>query len=230
MQRFTSNALSGLQHRLSAPNAATVILRARVAGGHPAPGVKLLARLSQVGLDTTGYAPFELNDDGVWPDTAAGDSVYSARVTLAEGTRLPLQLDYFVDTLEVCTPPAHEYVWLDEASHVDSLYTRGVDTLLLCNNTVSVPPAAAAAMKAWVSPNPSRASQSISWNAVFAVSEIGVFDASGRRVSRLAPPAGATRVSWRGTDSEGRRLAAGIYWVRLQGAGRTFTTRLVRLN
>ena len=60
-----------------------------------------------------------------------------------------------------------------------------------------------------------------------------VYDNSGRRVrslvcAELGP--GEYRLSWPGTDDKDRRLAAGIYWLRLESAAGTQSGKLVKLD
>jgi hypothetical protein len=63
--------------------------------------------------------------------------------------------------------------------------------------------------------------------------EVQVFDAAGRRVRNLGSfrAAGATplEVRWDGRDDEGRRVAAGVYFVRGRG-GLDFRVKSVRLR
>ena len=63
--------------------------------------------------------------------------------------------------------------------------------------------------------------------------EIAVHAANGRRVRTLwsAPrAAGRSRLFWDGCDDRGRRVAAGVYFVRLQQAGTASTARVVLLR
>jgi hypothetical protein len=52
------------------------------------------------------------------------------------------------------------------------------------------------------------------------VLEAGIFDATGRRVRRLAEAApktiGPRLLTWDGLDDAGRRVASGVYWIRLR--------------
>ena len=66
--------------------------------------------------------------------------------------------------------------------------------------------------------------------SVFApgLGTLRVLDASGRVVRRLAASGGA--VQWDGRDDRGTRAAAGIYWVRYDGAAGTITKRVVKLG
>ena len=63
---------------------------------------------------------------------------------------------------------------------------------------------------------------------------ITVFDASGRRVRALsenaAHEAGETSVIWDGRDEDGRRVAAGVYWVRVFTSGRTAVQTMTLLK
>ena len=59
-----------------------------------------------------------------------------------------------------------------------------------------------------------------------------VFDLAGRRVRVLADGShepGRYAIPWDGTDGDGRKLAAGVYVLRLDAAGRVLTRRVVRL-
>jgi hypothetical protein len=55
-----------------------------------------------------------------------------------------------------------------------------------------------------------------------------VLDASGRIVRRLTASGGP--VQWDGRDDRGTPAAAGMYWVRYDGAAGTITKRIVKLG
>ena len=58
-------------------------------------------------------------------------------------------------------------------------------------------------------------------------------DLSGRTVETLVNAsldAGAHQVAWSAVGATGERLAAGVYFARLQAAGFTRTTRLVLMR
>ncbi|MFN8547985.1 MAG: FlgD immunoglobulin-like domain containing protein [Candidatus Eisenbacteria bacterium] len=83
-------------------------------------------------------------------------------------------------------------------------------------------------------PNPSRDDVLIRYFATQApTARLDVFDAMGRRV-RTLPSAkwtvGWQEVRWDGKDDAGRRVAAGIYQVRLATPGETRSVRVVRLQ
>ena len=65
------------------------------------------------------------------------------------------------------------------------------------------------------------------------VASLAIFDVSGRLVRKLhdGPIAEGVRAFvWDGQDDEGRRVAAGVYHLRLSGDGRTLSHRAIRVN
>jgi hypothetical protein len=63
------------------------------------------------------------------------------------------------------------------------------------------------------------------------VPRVEVLDVSGRRVRDLVPERpGAGEIVWDGRDGQGRAAAAGIYWLRLSGAERATTVRVVKMR
>jgi predicted extracellular nuclease len=60
---------------------------------------------------------------------------------------------------------------------------------------------------------------------------ITIHDARGRRVRRLSPPdTDANNICWDGKDDTGRRVAPGVYFVRVQGAAGGAVRRIVRVH
>jgi hypothetical protein len=85
------------------------------------------------------------------------------------------------------------------------------------------------------SPNPFRLSTSVR----FELSQAGpvrleIFDLRGARVAVLVAgtvlPAGGHAATWDGRDRDGRLMPAGIYLVRLEAGGKTWSGRVVRLE
>jgi hypothetical protein len=80
-------------------------------------------------------------------------------------------------------------------------------------------------------PNPFGEGTSVRWQLERdARIKAEVFDVRGRRVVTLldaARPAGPGEVRWTGHDGNGQRVAAGVYFVRVQAAGEAQTRRLV---
>ncbi|MDM7916860.1 MAG: FlgD immunoglobulin-like domain containing protein [Candidatus Eisenbacteria bacterium] len=66
-----------------------------------------------------------------------------------------------------------------------------------------------------------------------ATVRVGVYDAAGRLVQRLAETdlaAGVHPFSWDGRDATGREAPAGIYWVRAETQGRSTAAKWVRVD
>lgn len=63
--------------------------------------------------------------------------------------------------------------------------------------------------------------------ALEAGGQVTVHDLQGRIVRRIAVAPGASETVWDGTDETGKRIRPGPYFVRLEHAGRTASTRVV---
>jgi hypothetical protein len=86
----------------------------------------------------------------------------------------------------------------------------------LTGSTVSVPDVVSARPRLHVSPNPFAARVSIRLaGGAFSPVSIGVYDASGRRIARLAPQAGLDAITWDGEMSRGGAAPPGVYFLRL---------------
>jgi flagellar hook assembly protein FlgD len=79
-----------------------------------------------------------------------------------------------------------------------------------------------------ITPNPVLSSTTLHWDLPRAERvRVGVFDASGRQVARIADetyPAGSHTFTWRAEGASGEKLATGVYFVRLD-AGQEFISR-----
>lgn len=63
--------------------------------------------------------------------------------------------------------------------------------------------------------------------------DLAVYDVAGRRVATIASgpfAAGRHEVAWEGRDGSGRRLASGVYYVRLHADGRSLARRVTLLQ
>jgi hypothetical protein len=80
-----------------------------------------------------------------------------------------------------------------------------------------------------ISPNPARGPVSVEFSlATAAKVRLSVIDVQGREVATLASgawPAGRYHAKWDGSGRQGR-VAAGLYFVRYQVSGRSFTRRV----
>jgi len=98
------------------------------------------------------------------------------------------------------------------------------------------------AMAAWgiaspgldIRPNPVRATASIHFSHTSAGRvDAAIYDVDGRLIRRLADShfeAGPHDLVWDGRDESGRRVSAGIYFVRVAAGNRRFSSRVVLLR
>jgi FlgD Ig-like domain len=85
-----------------------------------------------------------------------------------------------------------------------------------------------------ITPNPSSGSEMLRFGLPRdGVVSLAIYDAQGRRVRTLLSgmqSAGWIEARWDGRDESGSRAASGLYFVKLEGAGRTLSQRFVRLD
>ncbi|NNE44363.1 MAG: T9SS type A sorting domain-containing protein [Gemmatimonadetes bacterium] len=144
---------------------------------------------------------------------------------------LPATLNYWGTTrydsiLAAVTGPVRTCP-ITNAAHDDSLCAPvsavGVTPLAERNGlrlAVRPNPVRESAELVWALPRPGRVS-------------LAVHDVTGRRVARLQDgPAGAGvhRRTWAGTDSRGRPVAPGVYFLRLEALGEVRTRKIVRIR
>ena len=97
-----------------------------------------------------------------------------------------------------------------------------------------VPPSAATLRLAQNVPNPFVASTRLAFTVPNAGPvRLTVHDVAGRRIAGLVDrvmPAGRHDVTWSGVDDRGRRVASGVYLLRLEASGEVQTREMVRLR
>jgi FlgD Ig-like domain/Cytochrome c554 and c-prime len=127
-------------------------------------------------------------------------------------------LQGFAGTLQRCYV-CHGYVPTGAGPH--GMYATGFDEM----------PIADMQPKLGVFPNPFTSRTEIRYRVVDGSTlELAVYDVSGKRVrvltSRAQSPGDHTLV-WDGTDADGRRVPAGVYFCRLRSGDRSFTARVI---
>ena len=110
-----------------------------------------------------------------------------------------------------------------------------LDSVSVTESLVDVPVAGSArALHLAASPNPSSATTRIAFELASSRRvRLDVFDSRGAHVSTLADgtfAAGRGEASWDGRDAGGRRVAAGVYLVRMRSGDEERSARVVRLK
>jgi hypothetical protein len=115
-------------------------------------------------------------------------------------------------------------------THGRSMYSLDLSMLPGVASVPTREPAAVAELSNH--PNPFTSSTTVSFELSRAAEvSVEVFDLTGRKVKSLAAgraEAGGHRVTWDGTNENGRRVASGIYFLRLD-TGRGAATRTLNL-
>lgn len=98
----------------------------------------------------------------------------------------------------------------------------------------SLSPVAASGLRLRVWPNPATVNAQIALDLPGGREvSLALFNVSGQRVRTLAQgvvPGGRHVYSWGGRSDEGRRLPAGVYWLRLEQDGREHSERILLLR
>ncbi len=121
-------------------------------------------------------------------------------------------------------------VWTDTREGNQDVYTSMVDTTFV--GVPEVPPSGALALAA--APNPFSGSVELALTAVPGERiDTAVYDAGGRLVRSLplaTDARGRGSVVWNGTDGEGHRVAAGVYFVRASSKRGQASSKIVLLR
>lgn len=178
-------------------------------------------------------------DDGVAPDAAANDAVFTRAITFPDSTRFRVEFKYWRNGVFECLNVGNRFIELDDVQFsTGNPVVRLVNLWDYCSDPLSVPigggsgqgDVSFAALRP-VMPNP------VSRRATFAFAlyrpghvSLTVYDVTGRRVARIAEGdlvAGEHRFSWDGRGADGQRLGSGIYLYELAMGGDRLTRRLV---
>jgi hypothetical protein len=164
----------------------------------------------------------ELHDDGVAPDDTPDDGIYSGRFTFPANSLKTVEYKFTVNRIFECEGEGNRSLFLDDTIYSETNPLRPpVQYWDVC-----IPPAAIddlierPSIQMSLRPNPTSLGTVVS----FAVPEaargrIGVYDAGGRLVRRLADrifDAGHQSVVFDGKSGAGHTLPQGIYYIRLQ--------------
>ncbi|HEY2954828.1 MAG TPA: FlgD immunoglobulin-like domain containing protein [Candidatus Eisenbacteria bacterium] len=113
--------------------------------------------------------------------------------------------------------------------------TRGGGSFVVCSELVAVGPESKVDFgMSPPAPNPGRGGTAVSLSLSHAAwTELAVFDAAGRRVRTIYAgtlPAGVARLAWDGRTDAGHPAASGLYFLRMNAAGKVRSQRLVMVR
>ena len=202
--------------------------------GHPCdPVATLNYQVSAVWLDTDHADPQAVSLNGLPPGTPVTGSISVG----ASGTaQLSVQASY-----PNGYDPAAPYEIVFEAG------TAGAGTMeRLCGTIVTATydstqvvgvmpaPLVTVSVRLLATPNPFTGGLTVTFSLAAAGDvTVGVYDLTGRMVKSLQRgrlAAGAHRFAWNGRDDAGRRVAAGVYFARLDAGARHLESKLVKLQ
>ncbi|HYE95105.1 MAG TPA: M14 family zinc carboxypeptidase [Rubricoccaceae bacterium] len=183
-----------------------------------------------------GWGPPAAFLEGRYTQPGSGDGVQPAGRPLFEGTQTSWVEEVMDLTPFVGAPDFRLafYFYSNVGVELDGWYVDDILIHRLTDGTVvGGEPAAEEPLTfglAGAYPNPIREQARIPFTlSATADVELAVYDALGRRVRVLAEgerPAGPHEAVWDGRDAAGRRLASGVYVVRLDAGGRTASQRV----
>lgn len=140
------------------------------------------------------------------------------------------------ESLTVDVEQAGRYVlavWKAMTTDVDTDGTFRIDWSAGATSTPDVARAPRFGLRE-IAPNPFNPRTSVAFELEDTVpATLEVFDLRGKHVRRLhrgVLDAGVHRVTWNGLDDRGRSVASGVYFVRLEAAGRVDTRKAVLLK
>ncbi len=160
-------------------------------------------------------------DDGVAPDTAAGDGIYTLSIAFEDSSMIHTDYKYLVNDVYECADQGNRYVAID-ADNYDDVGTPQVlplDNLHQCN-TVDADDALPTRMALRQNhPNPFNPKTEIRFTVHRAGSgSLQVFNVKGELVRTLMQgnlSTGPHVVTWNGADDTGRQSPTGVYFYRL---------------
>jgi alpha-amylase len=165
------------------------------------------------------------------PNTVSNLTLSGSSSTLVPGEHTLVSLLDPSDTLDITVSPTYEISGLSLAGYEVAVYafadSSGVDP------GEGEQPATGLLLRQG-HPNPFTPSTTIGYSLpVRAHVRVGVYDVAGREVAVLendVNDAGPHEIAWDGSGDEGQELGAGVYFVRLDAAGETRTSKLTLIR
>jgi len=192
----------------------------------PLPTVELTGNVAPLSFES-GVQMF---DDGVAPDDVAGDKIYSLSVSFPDSSNRFLEYKYLVGGQFEAQGAGNRSVVLDDANGSPQVLPTDAVNFVVPTG-VGDTPVRGARIAVKAVPNPFNPQTSI----VFEMPSRGdvqveIFDVRGRSVRSLhrgVLDAGEHAQIWDGRADDGRPVASGVYFARVQTKGLAAAARLV---
>ena len=163
----------------------------------------------------------QMFDDGVAPDAAAGDGIYTVSIAFEDSSQIHTDYKYLVNDVYECADQGNRYVALDADNYDDAANPQvlPLDNLHQCN-TVGTDDLPARMALDQNHPNPFNPKTEIRFTVHRAgTGALQVFNVKGELVRTLLQgriSAGPHVLSWDGADEAGRQSPTGVYFYRLE--------------
>ena len=179
------------------------------------------------------YQPYSESDDLYYRRFSAwGEMLEDAPQLLCAAPRVQ-------NTPYISTPPGDNasICWADARAGIFNQASPryGVFAQLLNSGSSALPELPETPYALWLapcSPNPFSASSTIRWTQKDSAPALcSVYNLKGQLVKRFpstAARAGEHQIVWNGDDDQGRTVASGIYFIRLQSGDQTRTRKILR--
>jgi hypothetical protein len=190
----------------------------------PPLNLRLTGSVAPLGFDIgTGLA---MHDDGVAPDAAAGDKIYSGSVVFPDSSNYALEYKYAVNSTYEGVGLPNRFAALDDQFNAAS--NPQILPVDILHRTVPVGIGDAPAPRALprlveARPNPFNPRTTLVFELPAAGhARLELFDARGRYLATLVDgvlAAGRHELTWDGRAADGSVVASGVYFARLIAAG-----------
>ncbi|MFH2051654.1 MAG: FlgD immunoglobulin-like domain containing protein [bacterium] len=175
-------------------------------------------------------------DDGVYPDLAAGDKIYTVAVVFPDTSSQNIEYKFLVNDVYECSTQSNRTASLDPDNYdaTGNPQVLAVDVFQRCNIT-DVPLAGRSLVTLQQNaPNPFNPMTEIRFSvAREGRGSLRIYNARGELVRTLLDgviAAGEGSVIWNGRTDNGNQAGSGVYFYRLEVAGDSVSKRMVLLK
>jgi hypothetical protein len=178
-----------------------------------------------------------LLDDGVAPDAAAGDGIYTVAVVFPDTSAQNIEYKFLLNDVYECADQANRTASLNPDMYDDAGSPQVLDTAVFdnCGGASAVPGVSASLLRLEQNaPNPFNPMTEIRFTAPRGgAGSLKIYDTRGQLVRTLLSgpiAAGESSVIWNGRNDAGAPAGSGVYFYRLEVGGDAASRRMVLLK